>query len=674
MTKKILHFTLGPVQGFIADARRTRDLWAGSFLLSWLSGKAMVALVEAKGEIVFPEVADDDLFKAIKEGKGTPYVGSLPNRFKANVTNVTGDVSAGKICKDAIDAAWKELTDAVWNQFFKSIASHDHQSKTIWDRQVHAFWDMNWVIGDEEAGDGSWLDQRKNWRTHYPTHAEGGDLCTLMGNLQEISGFDRLKERDKQKVFYDALRQQKYHSNKRSLGSLNISDGERLCSIALVKRFFPLLDKIEAVIGWRPGGGEVNIINWPSVSYIAAVPWLKGVEKHVGVQDRKLYTGCVAKSISDSYKGEMETKLFGFPEKETFFQLDGHLLHQDGILTWDKDGLTGADKELSRKNLLKAHRDLLNAFPKAISKEANTAPSEFYAVLLMDGDQIGAMIGQHAEIIKKGLGYFTQAVKNYFAPKSGNPANGVLIYAGGDDVLALLPLDSAIEAADALRKEYAEAFEQAIKEVPDDKGKPEAENFTLSGAIVFAQYKIPLSAVLKTAHKALDSVAKEQNGRNSLALVVMKPGGVSAQWVTCWLHDPLNVIQHFAQDRADYSASFLYNLRERYSALFPKDNPNKEGEDQDDPQKQVDPQNNEEPSSKEFADFMKSLVKAEYAKGKSRDHLTKVNLDDIIEPIIEIGRPHKRKDGKGSAIPGFTFEGLMVAHFMSNEGRWRLQK
>ncbi|MDQ3773077.1 MAG: hypothetical protein M3461_01130 [Pseudomonadota bacterium] len=36
MSGRILHFTLGPVQGFVAQARRTRDLWGGSFLLSWL--------------------------------------------------------------------------------------------------------------------------------------------------------------------------------------------------------------------------------------------------------------------------------------------------------------------------------------------------------------------------------------------------------------------------------------------------------------------------------------------------------------------------------------------------------------------------------------------------------------------------------------------------------------
>ena len=51
---KYFHFTLGPVQGFVAQARRTRDFWAGSFLLSWLSGVAMAAVRQQKGKIEFP--------------------------------------------------------------------------------------------------------------------------------------------------------------------------------------------------------------------------------------------------------------------------------------------------------------------------------------------------------------------------------------------------------------------------------------------------------------------------------------------------------------------------------------------------------------------------------------------------------------------------------------------
>lgn len=32
----LLKFQIGPVQDFIAAARSTRDLWSGSYLLSWL--------------------------------------------------------------------------------------------------------------------------------------------------------------------------------------------------------------------------------------------------------------------------------------------------------------------------------------------------------------------------------------------------------------------------------------------------------------------------------------------------------------------------------------------------------------------------------------------------------------------------------------------------------------
>ena len=49
-----LMVSIGPVQGFVAQARRTRDLWAGSFLLSWLTGKAMAAVTAAGGRILVP--------------------------------------------------------------------------------------------------------------------------------------------------------------------------------------------------------------------------------------------------------------------------------------------------------------------------------------------------------------------------------------------------------------------------------------------------------------------------------------------------------------------------------------------------------------------------------------------------------------------------------------------
>jgi len=61
MKSRYFHLTLGPVQGFVAQARRSRDFWAGSFILSWLSGVAMSAVRTQGGEIIFPKADENFL-------------------------------------------------------------------------------------------------------------------------------------------------------------------------------------------------------------------------------------------------------------------------------------------------------------------------------------------------------------------------------------------------------------------------------------------------------------------------------------------------------------------------------------------------------------------------------------------------------------------------------------
>jgi len=637
--KRILHFTLGPVQGFIADARRTRDLWAGSFLLSWLSGHAMAALDEAGGKIIFPEVAGDDLFEAIRNGRigSAPYVGSLPNRFKADISDVklpAGIANAGELCRQAIVKNWGLLEKAVYKQFIAWVANNETQE--IWTRQVKHFWDMNWVIGEEAADDGKWLDQRKNWRTHLGPD-EGGDLCRLMGRYQEISGFHRIGGKSEQEKFWTEL------SGADGIGPLNLRPDERLCAIALIKRLFPLIAK--DVIGWSPGGGDPNIINWPSVSYIAAVPWLKAVGE-VAKEESKKYSRIVTSNVTPGFKGETETKLFGLP-KNGLFKLDGHLLHQDGIRAWNVEDLK--EGESTRKKLL--------AGLKAIKKKTGGSASEFYAVLVMDGDQIGAKIVQHPNTIKTGLAIFTNSVKEYFSPSNGNPANGVLIYAGGDDVLALVPVDGAILAARELRKKYQEAFEASITKNPDEQGKLKC--FTMSAAIVFAQYKIPLRTVLKKAHHYLDDIAKDKNGRDSLAIAVMKPGGIAYDWVSCWKKevDPVKTMEEIAMNGAgknpEYSSSFFYNIRERYAPLFEGDDPSEEQDIED-------------------ASFMEAVLAAEYKKQPGKSKLSFEKAKAATEPLLTIGRPLRRKSEEPEETKDYSFDGALVAHFLSVEGRWNM--
>src|SRR6266566_344232 len=57
--------SIGPVQDFIASARRTRDLWFGSWLLSELSKAAAQEIVNASAgnSLIFPAPHDENLLQ-----------------------------------------------------------------------------------------------------------------------------------------------------------------------------------------------------------------------------------------------------------------------------------------------------------------------------------------------------------------------------------------------------------------------------------------------------------------------------------------------------------------------------------------------------------------------------------------------------------------------------------
>jgi len=56
----LLAFSVGPVQEFIAAARRTRDLWFGSHLLSEVSRAVAKEVENQGGKLIFPASSDVD--------------------------------------------------------------------------------------------------------------------------------------------------------------------------------------------------------------------------------------------------------------------------------------------------------------------------------------------------------------------------------------------------------------------------------------------------------------------------------------------------------------------------------------------------------------------------------------------------------------------------------------
>jgi CRISPR-associated protein Cmr2 len=146
-------------------------------------------------------------------------------------------------------------------------------------------------------------------------------------------------------------------------------------------------------------------------------------------------------------------------------------------------------------------------------------PPRYYAVLAMDGDKMGEKINQMDDdedqrAISDALRRFATDVQRIVEDEGG----GRVVYAGGDDVLALLPLGTALKTADALRQAYTQQAGQGC---------------TLSGGIAIANHRAPLGSVLAAARRA-EHAAKDLYDRDALCIMALKRSGeplcVGAHW------------------------------------------------------------------------------------------------------------------------------------------------
>src|SRR5665811_1232052 len=86
----LLKLQIGPVQEFIAQARSTRDLWSGSYLLSWLMAAGIRKLRSSGGELVFPNPAGQPLLENPQSWRlladhARILTPNLPNLFVAKI-------------------------------------------------------------------------------------------------------------------------------------------------------------------------------------------------------------------------------------------------------------------------------------------------------------------------------------------------------------------------------------------------------------------------------------------------------------------------------------------------------------------------------------------------------------------------------------------------------------
>lgn len=120
---------------------------------------------------------------------------------------------------------------------------------------------------------------------------------------------------------------------------------------------------------------------------------------------------------------------------------------------------------------------------------------------------------------------FSEALANFTRTEARRIVEnhkGLLVYAGGDDVLALLPASTAVECARELRLCFR-------KQLNDQNMWLPGITATVSCGIAVGHFKQPLQALIAEARRA-EHRAKQKYRRNALALSILKRSGEILQW------------------------------------------------------------------------------------------------------------------------------------------------
>jgi CRISPR-associated protein Cmr2 len=476
MNESLFIFTLGPVQSFIAEARRASDLYLGSRILAEMTAAAAQAV---PGTLVFPS------------GDACAHL-AVPNRFVA-IINGSAQKAAER-AQQAAELVWMRYADQARKQLERFGGKVDRTFDKIWDRQVLDHLAYYWVAcpldtdyRKQYALLQAALDARKRTRD-FKASEEKGQKDSLSGMRAGL-----LTARDKNSAAYWRRIAASPPLRNRSLLK---SRGERLDAIGAIKRF----------------GDEVDA--FPSTSTVAAATFLLAVREH---ED----------ALRDHEKAI---------EALGLHKINQQVLFKEGLAEWNYDGdalfaatltperlasdygmVDGQGNPNVEPDKLKAAQESLRGLHQAVGCK----PHLYYAVLKMDGDHMAERIGrcrsqdEHKELSDR-LAQFADKARSIVNTEFA----GRLVYSGGDDVLALSPMEDAFPMAQRLRNVF--------RDITGGAG--------LSGGIAFSHHHDPLDRALQAARDAEETAKAvyRNEGRDALCVVALKRSGETLHVGTQW--------------------------------------------------------------------------------------------------------------------------------------------
>lgn len=345
---------------------------------------------------------------------------------------------------------------------------------------------------------------RKNTRNFSSvTWGSQQDKSSIDGHLESVIPKDQYPHRWKD----PKVRRTKAHELFRSF---HAKPGEHLSGVDLLKRNGPLKEE-----------------SFPSTSHFATIPFLQRLETldDEAKERLKLAWRAYFQKI-DAVADRIEYMPNGSPLHSIIGKCEGSMLLEERFPDLvDINDDRSIFKE-AKKALQEFFQKVDDHFPNAAPK---VRPGTYYAILLADGDSMGKVIDheaeqgpeQHQQLSRK-LAEFSASVRSIVESNHGS-----LIYAGGDDVLAFMPLHTVLQCA----QELANTFYNSLKDFHDSKDKSP----TLSVGVAIVHHLQPLREALKLARDAEEKVAKHVDGKNALAIIISKRSGsdftIRGHWI-----------------------------------------------------------------------------------------------------------------------------------------------
>lgn len=502
----LLSFAIGPVQDFIASARSTRDLWTGSYILSFLAGKAYGACLEAGAQPVYPLISASNVL-------GSQTAAVYPNKFSIRLEYSQAEKVAFQ-AEQAVRQVWQDIAKSVHD--FLTQLSLSSGWDAGWPDQINSLLEFYWVcVPLDEAGNelaqeqeqagleksARALDARKKLRNFTFFKGDSREKDSLDGLFEQMGPLN--STRSENNHFWEQLREK--ISNQPIVARL--AKAERLSAPNLTKRF-----------AWdcyfRPLLGQP--LPMFSTSDIATAAWKAQVITAV-------QTDSSLRNKLEQYLATLQPLLREIAEPGAhtrFEQIDGYYFYPESLVA--SSGIDGQWTERAI-NLARPARPRLREFLEELVKfdPLLASPPRYYAALFLDVDQMGQVItghktapgqpARHPSVISQELAEYAKVILKVVE----QDYQGTVIYTGGDDSLVLLPPEHLLACAVTL----AAAF-------------PLAET-TISMGAVIAHHKQPLQKVLELG-RAAEQQAKLTFERNALVINLLKRSGETVMAGSHW--------------------------------------------------------------------------------------------------------------------------------------------